>query len=75
MLGKNIEVYLVGAAGVETIFWVTKLEKWVTKMSFSHSTGVALIVFYLLYPLFQGAHANQNSNSLILDQHFHITQI
>ena len=33
-------VYLVGAAGVETIFWVTKLEKWVTKMSFSHSNLV-----------------------------------
>jgi len=37
MLGKNIEVYLVGAAGVETTFWVTKLGKWVAKMSFSHS--------------------------------------
>ena len=43
VLGKNIEVYLVGAAGVETTFWVTKLEKWVTKMSFSHSTRVALM--------------------------------
>ena len=40
VLGKNIEIYLVGAAGVETIFWVTKLEKWVTKMSFSHSNLV-----------------------------------
>ena len=40
MLGKNIEVYLVGAAGVETTFWVTKLEKRVTKMSFSHSNLV-----------------------------------
>ena len=30
-------VYLVGAAGVETIFWMTKFEKWVTKVSISHS--------------------------------------
>jgi hypothetical protein len=40
VLGKNIEVYLVGAAGAETIFWVTKREKWVTKMNFNHSNLV-----------------------------------
>ena len=37
-----LEVYLVGAAGVETTFKMTKFEKWVTKISFSHSTGIAL---------------------------------
>jgi hypothetical protein len=33
-------VYLVGAAGVETIFWMTKFEKWVTKINFNHSNLV-----------------------------------
>ena len=43
-----LEVYLVGAAGVETTFWVTKLEKWVTKMSFSHSNLVTPLELLLV---------------------------
>jgi len=36
-------LYLVGAVEVETTFWVTKLEKWVIKMSFSYSNLVILL--------------------------------